>query len=81
MNYKWILVAVGVLLLFILYTKRDKIMGWFFGKPKIKNDEEQEPDSNEQIEENFNVEKETDDEPEDEEYMVLNIASSPEENK
>lgn len=81
MNYKWILVAVGVLLLFILYTKRDKIMGWFFGKPKIKNDEP-EPDSNEQIEENFHVEKETDDEPEeDEEYMVLNIASSPEENK
>ena len=66
MNYKWILVAVGVLLLFILYTKRDKIMGWFFGKPKIKNDEP-EPDSNEQIEENFHVEKETDDEPEEEE--------------
>ena len=32
-------------------------MGWFFGKPKIKNDEP-EPDSNEQIEENFHVEKE-----------------------
>ena len=59
MNYKWILVAVGVLLLFILYTKRDKIMGWFFGKKKIKNDDEQEPDSNEQIEENFHVEKDT----------------------
>lgn len=71
MNYKWILIAVGILLLFILYKKRDKIMSLFFGKNKIKNDE-QEPYQNSE------PEPDPDNEPD---LLVLNIAVSPEENK
>jgi cyclophilin family peptidyl-prolyl cis-trans isomerase len=69
MNYKWILIAVGILLLFILYKKRDKIMSLFLPKIKIKNDE-QEPYQN--------SEPDPDNEPD---LLVLNIAVSPEENK
>jgi cyclophilin family peptidyl-prolyl cis-trans isomerase len=75
MNYKWILVAIGILLLFILYKKKDKIMSLFFNKKKIKNNDQEEPYQNSNQEEEDLHQKKND------EYIVLNIAVSPEENK
>jgi len=80
MNYKWIILAIGILLiLLIVYKKKNTIMGWLGMGKKIKTDSElPNPTQNIQRYEQF----QNDEPPEnEEEYIVLEIAISPEENK
>jgi len=77
MDYKWILLGLGILLiLIILYKKRHSILNFFGVKsPKLPNVQNQEiakeipPDISQQPQQP------------PEEYIVLNICSSPEEGK
>jgi len=84
MNYKWILIGLGILLiLLIVYKKKDTILKWFGKKPeeqqnllKPQNDYKREKVKNEyKNDSNNELAVPT------EEYVVLEIASSPEEDK
>lgn len=85
MNYKWILISIGILLiLLIVYKKKDAILKWFGKKPAdsaplIQSNAVKKGVGNP----NYNI-QDSDEDSEDEtseEYIVLNIASSPEEGK
>lgn len=81
MDKKWIILAIGILLILILvYKKRDVILGWFGKNKKIEPSNEpllyknlERPKSNPDL---YNEPAEP-----PEEYVVLEIASSPEKNK
>jgi cyclophilin family peptidyl-prolyl cis-trans isomerase len=75
MNYKWILLGLGILLiLLIIYKKRNSIFGFFRSSipyDQVKKEEEFQPSI-----------RPPDPEPEvKKEYIVLSISKSPEENK
>ena len=75
MNYKWILLGLGILLiLLIIYKKRSSILGFF--KPAC-------PYAQSKKEEDFQPSiRQPDPEPDiKKEYIVLSISKSPEENK
>lgn len=79
MDKKWILIAIGILLiLIIIYKKRKTIMGWFGNGKKEKIEDE--PQESQNINEQYSNYYE---EPpkKKEEYVVLEIASSPSEDK
>lgn len=79
MDKKWILIAIGILLiLIIIYKKRKTIMGWFGnGKKEKIEDEPQEPQNIQEQYSNYYEEPPK----KKEEYVVLEIASSPSEDK
>ncbi len=79
MDKKWILIAIGILLiLIIIYKKRKTIMGWFGnGKKEKIEDEPQEPQNINEQYSNYYEEPPK----KKEEYVVLEIASSPSEDK
>jgi len=79
MDKKWILIAIGILLiLIIIYKKRKTIMGWFGNEKKEKiEDEPQEPQNINEQYSNYYEEPPK----KKEEYVVLEIASSPSEDK
>jgi len=73
MNYKWILLGLGILLiLIILYKKRSSFLGFF--KPVC-------PYAQSKKEEDFTPSIRPPDPEQDKEYIVLSISKSPEENK
>jgi len=76
MNYKWILIGVGILLILLLvYKKRNAIMSWFGKKPV-----ETQPLLREEKQYQKEIVNNDGTKP-GEEYVVLEIASSPEEGK
>ena len=81
MDTKWILISIGILLvLLVVYKKRSTILGWFgVGKKHIESQpliSEKKQKNNIELQQvnNYPPEKQ-------EEYIVFNIASSPEEGK
>jgi len=73
MNYKWILLGLGILLiLLIIYKKRSSILGFF--KPAC-------PYAQSKKQEDFQPSIRPPDPKPSKEYIVLSISKSPEENK
>ena len=81
MDYKWALIAIGILLiLVIVYKKRHRILGWF--GIKSKQDPPMISSTQNSYQENLAFPDPPEEEPEKkEQYVVLNIASSPEDGK
>lgn len=79
LNYKWILLAIGIILiLLIVYKKKDAILGWF-GKKKQVETQPLMQEIHERPKMHINHSPEPPQKKE--EYVVLEIASSPEDNK
>lgn len=77
LNYKWILIAIGILLiLLIVYKKKDTIKNWFYGKKNIETQPILQEVNLKPPPSFSNTEP-----PTQNEYVVLEIASSPEEGK
>jgi len=78
MEYKWILIGIGILLIFLIVYKKRHFFINFFSKKKVKNDED--PSQN-FLSPNTHPPPEPEQHQTQEEYIVLNIASSPQENQ